>query len=325
MKQLNMAFFGAGMVANLHAEAVNRSQRTRLIGLWNRTKDRAIQKATMFECKQYDDVATLLADPEIDAISILTNLESHHSLALKAIEAGKHVLIEKPVGLTVSEIENIRDAAYKKGVVCMPGHNYIYEDSIQRSNELISTGKLGKIASIYILYNIHHSEEVAKLFPGVIRQILTHHSYILLYLAGKPVEISAMKSVIHYENIPQEDLAMVNIRMQSGALAHFSASFAADDHSSDPWTVLIKVIGTEGATKYSYRDWVENKAADAHSQTYSSYPYTIYNEVNHFAEYIQGAGPEPLSTLDDAIDAQKIVEATEKSAQEQKSIFLSLD
>ena len=154
MKQLNMAFFGAGMVANLHAEAVNRSQRTRLIGLWNRTKDLAIQKATMFECKPYDDVDTLLAEPEIDAISILTNLESHHFLALKAIEAGKHVLVEKPVGLTVSEIENIRDAAYKKGVVCMPGHNYIYEDSIQRSNELISTGKLGEIASIYILYNI---------------------------------------------------------------------------------------------------------------------------------------------------------------------------
>ena len=48
-------------------------------------------------------------------------------------------------------------------------------------------------------------------------------------------------------------------------------------------------------------------------------------QVNHFAEYIQGVGPEPLSTLDDAIDAQKIVEATEKSAKEQKSIFLSLD
>ena len=118
---------------------------------------------------------------------------------------------------------------------------------------------LGKIVSAYVMYNIHHPEEVAKRYPGVVRQILTHHSYILLYLVGKPVELCAMKATLHYQEYPEEDIAMVQMRLENGALAHFCASFAADDHAADPWTVMVKVIGTAGSTRYSYRDHVEIK------------------------------------------------------------------
>ena len=121
----------------------------------------------------------------------------------------------------------------------------------------------------------------------MIRQILTHHAYILLYLAGRPVELNAMKATLHYRTITQEDIALVNLRMGSGALAHLQASFAADDHTADPWTVLIKAIGTDGATRYSYRDWVQNKPAEVHSQTYSAYPYSIYREVEHFVAHVR--------------------------------------
>ena len=58
---------------------------------------------------------------------------------------------------------------------------------------------------------------------------------------------------------------MVNMTMGNGALAHLCASFAADDHSADPWTVVIKLIRTNGSTRYSYRGWVELKPAVVHS------------------------------------------------------------
>ena len=74
--------------------------------------------------------------------------------------------------------------AAAKGLVCLPGHNYIYESGMVRTRELVEGGDLGKIVSAYVMYNIHHPEEVAKRYPGVVRQILTHHSYILLYLVG---------------------------------------------------------------------------------------------------------------------------------------------
>ena len=136
---------------------------------------------------------------------------------------------------------------------------------------MVDGGDLGKIVSAYVMYNIHHPEEVAKRYPGVVRQILTHHSYILLYLVGKPVELCAMKATLHYQEYKEEDIAMVQMRLHNGALAHFCASFAADDHAADPWTVMVKVIGTAGSTRYSYRDHVEIKPGLVHSQTYTAY------------------------------------------------------
>lgn len=163
------------------------------------------------------------------------------------------------------------------------------------------------------MYNIHHPEEVASRYPGVVRQILTHHSYILLYLVGKPKKLCAMKQTLHYKTYTEEDIAMVQMEMENGALAHFCASFAADDHAADPWTVMVKVIGTAGSTRYSYRDHVEIKPGLVHSQTYSAYQGSIMNEVKYFLDDCIRLGRQPLSTMADAITAQKMIEACEKS------------
>lgn len=320
MKSVKIGFIGAGDISMLHAEAIRRCQEAELVGLWNISDKLAEEKSKRFGCKKYTSAEALLADPAIDAVFVLTALEAHEQYTLMALAAGKHVLVEKPVGRTVQEIEAMQEAANRARVICMPGHNYIYEASAMRAKALIDEGNLGDLVSIYVLYNIHHPEEVAARYPGVIRHIMTHHAYIMLYLAGKPTRVSAMKSVIHYQQITQEDLAMVNLQLENGALAHFCASFAADDHAGDPWTMMIKVIGTKGATRFSYRDWVENKPAQVHSQTYSAYPYSIYQEVDYFVKHCIGQGRTPLSTLDDAITAQKIIEAAERSVKEQRHI-----
>ncbi len=69
---------------------------------------------------------------------------------------------------------------------------------------MIGAGDLGRLVAVYVMYHIHHPEEVAARYPGVIRQILTHNTYVLLYLAGKPRQVSAMKATLHYDEIPQE-------------------------------------------------------------------------------------------------------------------------
>jgi predicted dehydrogenase len=282
-------------------------------GLWNRGQDRAKERAAAFGCKNYATPAELVNDPAIDAVFVLTNLETHLEYTELALKAGKHVLVEKPVGLNVGEIETMNRLAKERNLVCLPGHNYIYEASMQRTKELVAGGDLGKIVSAYVMYNIHHPEDVAKRYPGVVRQILTHHSYILLYLVGAPVELCAMKATLHYQEYTEEDIAMVQMRLKNGALAHFCASFAADDHAADPWTVMVKVIGTAGSTRYSYRDHVEIKPGLVHSQTYTAYQGSVMNEVKHFLVDCLRLGGQPLSTLDDAITAQKMIEAAEES------------
>lgn len=310
---IGVGFIGAGDIAILHAAAVKKVPGAKLVGLWNRSQDRAKQRAAEFGCKNYATPEELVKDPAVHAVFVLTNLESHLEYTKLALDHGKHVLVEKPVGVSVGEIEQMKKAADAEKLVCMPGHNYVYEQSMTRTHDLVRNGDLGKIVSAYVMYNIHHPEEVAKRYPGVVRQILTHHSYILLYLVGKPVELCAMKATLHYKEYPEEDIAMVQMRLHNGALAHFCASFAADDHAADPWTVMVKVIGTAGSTRYSYRDHVEIKPGLVHSQTYTAYQGSITNEVRHFLVDCLRMGEKPLSTLEDAITAQKMIEAAEES------------
>ena len=122
---------------------------------------------------------------------------------------------------------------------------------------------------------------------------------------------------------PQENVAMAIIQMESGTLSHLCASFANDDHAGDPWTCIIKVIGTKGSTRYSYRDWVINDRNGAHSQTYQCYPESIKNTTTHFINNVLRKGEAPLSSIEDAITCQHVIEACEKS--EQEGLHISLN
>jgi len=317
---IKVGFIGAGDIAYLHGEGVIQAAGAELTGIWNRTPAKAEEKAALFNCRVFESPEKLIQ--AVDVVYILTNMETHHAYAKQAIEAGKHVLVEKPTAVTVSEIQDLREAARKNSVQVAPVHNYIYEPSILRAKEMINSGKLGDIVSLYVLYNIHHPEEVAGRYPGVIRQILTHHAYCSLYLVGEPELVSCMKSTVNDGSVPQENIAMVTMKMKNHAMSHLCASFASDDHAGDPWTFMIKIIGTKGATRYSYRDWVENTPAVVHSQTYSAYPYTIRETGKHFLEKVIGLGEQPLSTLDDAITCMKMIEACETSVSENRHVKL---
>jgi predicted dehydrogenase len=314
-KPVGIGFIGTGEISQLHEIAVKALPNAKLVGVWNRTHSSGMKRAEQYGCKWFETPDDLVKDPEIDAVFVLTNLETHLQYARLAMEHGKHVLVEKPLAFTVAEIEEMKALSEKRGLVCMPGHNMIHEDSLKRAKVLIENGDLGKVISCYVMYNIQHSEERASTLPGMVRHILTHNIYTMMYLVGYPRSVSAMKATRHYESLTREDLAMVLIELENGGLAHLCASFAADDYSADPWTFMVKVIGTSGTTRYTYQDWVEIKKGYAHSHTYTAYQGTISNEVAHFVNVCLKGGA-PLSTLDDAIVAQKVVEACERSIAE---------
>ena len=322
MKTIGIGFIGAGDIADLHAEAINALPGAELIGLWNRTHGKGASKALRYGCEVYNSVDELLGDPKVDAVFVLTNMETHCEYTIMAAEAGKHILVEKPAASSIAELEKMDVAVQKAGVKCMPVHNYIYEPGIERSKAMIDTGKLGDITQFYMMYNIHHADEIRARYPGVIRQILTHHSYTMLYLAGDPKTVSCLMNTVDDTIAPQENVAMANVQMQNGTLSHLCASFANDDHAGDPWSCIIKVIGTKGSTRYSYRDWVINDRNGPHSQTYQCYPESIKNTATHFINNVVRNNEAPLSSIEDAITCQKIIEACEASAKEGKHIQL---
>ncbi|MEM7393604.1 MAG: Gfo/Idh/MocA family oxidoreductase, partial [Verrucomicrobiota bacterium] len=301
MKTYGVGFLGSGDISDLHAEGLADMPGAVLRGLWSYDPDLGRKKAERFGCRNHTTGESLVSDPEIDVIFVLTPMENHIESVKLAVGAGKHVLVEKPVGSTVEEIRAMKDLADEAGVRIAPVHNYIYESGVMRTREMIDNGAIGDVVSVYVMYNIHHPEVVAARYPGVVKHIMTHHCYILLYLAGDPQALSCMKSTINDGSVPRENLAMGTLKMTSGALAHFCASFAADDHAGDPWTCMIKVVGTKGATRFSYRDWVENTPAVVHSQTYWAYPYSIKRVGDYFINRCLRNGEPPLSSIEDAI------------------------
>lgn len=316
METLYVGFIGAGDVADLHAAAVRDLPGVVLKGLWDRDAENGRLKADKYGCHTYQSAEALLADEQIAIVFVLTNMETHAKYTIQAARAGKHVLVEKPAAASIGELEKMKEAVEEAGVRCIPGHNYIHEPGVERMQQMIRTGKLGTITQFYMLYNIEHAEEIRAKYPGVIRQILTHHAYTTLYLAGAPDLVSCFRSTINSTIAPQENVAMVNLKMKNGALSHLCASFANDDQAGDPWTCLIKVIGTQGSVRYSYRDWVINTRNGAHSQTFQAYPESIKHTATYFINGVIREGREPLSSLADAISCQRIIEACERSAAE---------
>lgn len=306
-----IAMIGAGIVAELYAKAFERGLPARFVGVFDPQAERAGAFAGRLGGRAYDDRAELLADGNVDAVLVLSPNTAHVEDAIAALKAGKHVLIEKPVAESDAEISKIDEVAKVAGRICMPAHNYVYMEPVIRLRRLISEGRFGQLASIWILYNIFHAEEIAAHYGGVLREVAVHHAYSLLFLAGRPTRVSAHKSHIHYERLPVEDQAMLTCEMPDGALANLWVSFAASDRTADPWTVLYKVLGTKGGASFTWNDALfDDEGGPAWGVT--NYVDSFHRELMYFAAAVQSGG-ESLSTLSDARDALAIIEAAERS------------
>ena len=322
---IKCGFLGAGDISNLHAEGLRDEHSPgTLVGLWSRENCDVVTDpdavAAAYGCARFRSPAELV--DASDAVFVLTNMESHAELAIAAMDAGKHVLVEKPVASTLDELEAMKAAAARNDVVLFPGHNYIYEPWFLRTKELAERGDLGDISCVYITYNVRHPEDVCarSSMQGVMRQIMTHHAYSLLYLMGAPSRVSAFEASVDTSLVDKENLAMVTMSMENGGLAHLQANFSCDVHGSDPWSFYVKVLGTKGSARYSYNDHVVNAKHIVHSHTYVPYPFTIRAEGRFFLEECVGRGRPPLSTIDDAITCQRVIEAAEASIAESRHV-----
>ena len=308
---IGIAFIGTGAVAHWHAAAVTACAQARLVGFYDVQSDRAASAAQEYGGHAYSSIDELLNDPAVQAVTVLSPIEYHVQHALQALEAGKHVLVEKPVASTLAQVQQLEYEARKSNRVCMPAHNYIYAPEMQRARRLIATGMLGEVVSAWIIYTLYHPRDVAAKYPGVLRQIMTHHFYSLLYLLGKPVRLVALASETRSEKLNRDDQVALVLAMPNGALVNVFASFAADDQTSEPWTVTYKILGTTGGSLYSWRDSVIMAPGAGLSWRYPAYEESFVQEVDYFVRRCILNEEPPLSTMQDAVTAQMLVEAAE--------------
>lgn len=140
-----LAVIGAGNIAAAHIDAILKLPNARLVGVASRTLDKAQALAERHGVKAYDSVDSAVADPEVQVVAVCTPSGSHLEPALIAIAAGKHVVVEKPLEVTVERARRLIDAADEAGVALATIFMSRFADANAFVKEAVSSGRLGSL------------------------------------------------------------------------------------------------------------------------------------------------------------------------------------
>ncbi len=169
-----------------------------------------------------NDTEFILKSPEIDAVAIVTPVATHFPLAKKALENGKHVLVEKPMTSSVKEAEELIEISEKKNLVLMVDHTFIFTGAVRKIKELIDAGEIGEL---YYFDSVRVNLGLFQHDVNVIWDLATHDVSIMNYVVNsKPVSVSAFGTA-HYNGI--EDIAYITVNFDSGTIAHFHVNWLA--------------------------------------------------------------------------------------------------
>jgi predicted dehydrogenase len=175
----------------------------------------------------------LLEDDELDAVVIATPVPTHYGLAKQALEAGKHVFVEKPPAMRAVEMEDLVSLASEKDLVLMPGHLLLYHPGVLKVKELIEQGELGDVLCVYgnrVNLGIVRSNENALWSLGV------HDLSVILYFLDEDPELAtAQGSASIHPGV--EDVVFCFLRFPSGKIAHMHLSWL-DPHKMRKMTVV---------------------------------------------------------------------------------------
>jgi predicted dehydrogenase len=179
------------------------------------------------------DFGELLSADEVDAVVIATPVPTHYPLARAALEAGKHVFVEKPPAMQAAEMEELIRLAEARGLVLMPGHLLLYHPAVQKLKELVDSGELGDVLVVY--GNRQNLGKIRK-DENALWSLGVHDLSVILYLIQEEiVEAAAHGHAFLNEGV--EDVVFCYLRFASGKIAHMHLSWL-DPHKMRRLTVV---------------------------------------------------------------------------------------
>jgi predicted dehydrogenase len=266
----------------------------------------------------------VLADPEVEAVAIATPVSTHAPLAIAAMEAGKHVFVEKPLAASSQEATALVDLAQERELTLMPGHTFLYSPPVTYSRRLIESGDLGEvyfISTSRVNLGLHQPD------ANVVWDLAPHDFSILRYWLGElPHTVSAVSRSCIFPGTP--DVAFINLEFPSGTVAHVELSWLApsklrrtavvgsqkmlvyDDTANEPVRVFdsgadLRDPETFGEFRLSYRTGdIVSPRLDA------AEPLSL--ELGDFCRCIR-TGDEPRSSWAVGLDVVRMVEAVDRS------------
>lgn len=169
------------------------------------------------------DYRDLLSNPEIDAIAISTPVFTHYELALAALTAGKHVLVEKPLASTSEQARHLIEVAREHNLVLLVDHTFVYTGAVRKVKELLTSGVLG---DIYYYDSARINLGLFQHDISVIWDLAVHDLSIIDYLFEKPPYAVSATGMSHFPGEP-ENIAYMTLFFENNVMAHINVNWLA--------------------------------------------------------------------------------------------------
>jgi predicted dehydrogenase len=268
------------------------------------------------------NVEDVLADDTVEAVVVATPVSTHYELARRALEADKHVFVEKPPAMRGVEMEELCELADERGCVLMPGHLLLYHPAVRRLKEIVDSGDLGDVLCVY---GNRQNLGTIRTHENALWSLGVHDLSVLLFLIDEePTELWAHGHA--FLNPRVEDIVFCYLRFPSGKIAHLHLSWL-DPHK-------IRRITVVGRDKMAVFDDMEperkvtiyDKAPEEPATTYGEWKTRtgdIYSpkvptteplrlECEHFLRLVAGEG-DPMRAARDGLVVVRALEQLQAS------------
>ncbi|MGM0847330.1 MAG: Gfo/Idh/MocA family protein [Bacillota bacterium] len=240
MNKIKIAVIGCGSIAqHRHLPEYANSERVEITAVCDIVKERAEKIAEKYGARAYTEYEELLANEEVDAVSVCTPNYLHAPISVAALKAGKHVLCEKPMATSTAEAEEMIGAAEAAGKKLMIAHNQRFVPSHEKAKKLIENGEIGKIYSFRSAFGHGGPEgwsadgkdswffKKDEAFIGAMGDLGVHKTDLLRYILGEEFsEVGSFIETSSKEKADVDDTAVCVLKTESGVIGTLAASWS---------------------------------------------------------------------------------------------------
>lgn len=251
---MNFAIVGCGFIAKKHALAISKIEAANLVAVCDKVTDAMQFYKEDYGANNYNEIEDMLEKEKIDVVCICTPSGFHSSIAVQVAEAKKHIIVEKPIAMTIEDTEKIIEACKLNEVKLAVVHPNRFRPVVQEFKKIIDQGLLGKISHANCIVNWNRNQEYYDQAPwrgtkhsdgGVLMNQAIHNIDLLLWFMGNPKQVYSMEAT-RLRNIEAEDVSVGTIQFESGALGTVEASTTAYPKNFEE---SITIFGEKGTVK----------------------------------------------------------------------------
>lgn len=321
---IHFAIVGCGHIAAKHIAAIEHTEGARLVALCDPDPAKLAAWSENGAARLYADFRTLLEqEPQLDAVCICAPSGLHVPLALEAVQAGKHLVLEKPVTLDLAEAKLLRQALDQSNLRATVVHPNRYRPAIRELKAALERQRFGKLSHINVTIRWNRSDEyynqaawrgTKEMDGGVLLNQAIHGLDLLQWLFGPVAEVKSLVAT-RLRPIEAEDVAIAALRLESGALGVIEAATTVYGHNLEE---TISVFGEDGYAVIGGKtaNWIKHWVCASMSQEetealmgrVAADPYGTPGHQCIIADFVQAiaSGREPEITLEDGIRAVKL-------------------